>query len=262
MIFLSNILIGRLNNNLFKQNSNETRPLKNLHPSSLGACIRKSGYKYYQIPPEDKDARTLRIFQNGHYVHERIQNECIQSDDIEVVKIEAPISNDEHRVFGYIDGIIKIDSIPYILEVKSKGDKGFTNYLDKPSKEHIVQVNTYFWLLEDYIAQMTEEDKKNLDEDWRYLLEIQDGPLDKGFLFYENKDNQKQKEFLVEKNPKLISWIKKRCKFFWKVVGQNKMPNRPYDEKEVLESGYLPPECKFACDYTKVCWKEHLDKLK
>jgi hypothetical protein len=250
-------VIGALNKHLIKENKENERPAKHIHPSSFGGCLRKTAYSVYGVGKPDKEVRILRIFGNGHYVHERIQGDCEAAGDIEVIGIEVPVFSEEYQIKGYVDGIIGLENEYYILEIKSKNNKGFTRYLKNPDKNHIVQANIYMWLVEEAMEKLQNK-KEDLDEVEKSLLTMPNPP-DKAIILYENKDTQDQKEFILDRDEKVVDWVKKRAKKFWEIVDSKKLPKRPYDIDEAVNDNKLPLECRYMCDYTRVCWSKLLD---
>jgi len=259
MIYLAkDSLIAELNKHLIQENKDNERPSKHIHPSSFGGCLRKTAYSHYGIEKKPLDVRILRIFGNGDGVHERIQSCCEAAEGVEVIGIEVPVFNEEYQIKGYVDGIIGLQNEHYVLEIKSKNSKGFTQYLDKPDKNHIVQANIYLWMIEDIMQEAQGKKEEELNESEAILLKMPQPPQ-KAILLYENKDSQDQKEFILNKDEKVIEWVQKRAKKFWEIIESQKLPSRPYDVEEVIKSNRLPLECRYMCDYAEICWASVLD---
>jgi len=255
---MSNLVIRELDKFLIHENKENERPTKHIHPSSFGGCLRKTAYDFYGVEKKEKDTRLLRIFKNGHHVHERIQQDCKLAGGIEVIGVEISVFSEEYQIKGYVDGIIGIEEDYYVLEIKSKNNKGFTKYLSKPEKNHIVQANIYLWLIKETMERAKQKEAEDRDETEKVLLKMKHAPQ-KYILLYENKDTQDQKEFVLDKNNEVIHWVQKRAKRFWEIVEKNKLPKRPYDIDVAVNTNKLPMECRYMCDYTRVCWNNIID---
>jgi len=95
----------------------------------------------------------------------------------------------------------------------------------KAQEEHIVQVNTYMYVM----------CKLGL-------------PIEAGTVLYENKDTQTVVEVNVEKNKQIVKEIGRLCINLWKIVHEEgKTPSIP---KEYTSDGF---PCAF-CDYKDHCW--------
>ena len=246
---MSKILIDKLDNNLNDRAQKNERPFRNIHPSSFGGCLRKVAYRYYAFDKKPKPIETLRNFQNGNAFHERIQAECEEAEGINVLGIETPVKNEEYKLFGYIDGIIEIDGVCYVLEIKSKKDRSFTKYLDVPDKDHIVQVNIYMWLIKETLEEA--QSKTEHSDIEKGILALKEAP-DQAILIYENKNDHKQKEFVVDRDEAVIQWVKFRANKFWEIVGKNKLPPQEHVWKKGAKR--KPLECEYMCDYAHICW--------
>lgn len=92
--------------------------------SSIGSeCPRKLWYRFNKYP-EEFNADSLRRFADGHAVEERILNWL---KAIPNIKVWAHDDNGEQfgfsaldgRYQGHYDGVIRIDGITYVLEIKA-----------------------------------------------------------------------------------------------------------------------------------------------
>lgn len=204
-------------------------------PSSVGQCLRARYYTRTGAPcdPYSVDARTRRIFDNGTYVHERLQK-YLKEAGILLVD-EAPVINDEYCIQGHTDGILKLsDKELGILEIKSINSRNFSE-LKSEKPEHKRQGLIYAYCIEQrrkYLKEkyLTEEEfsksklartiyyrkKYSYLQDGRHysreekikfqvklamccdsLLYHCDMPVTKVIFLYENKDTQDLKEYCV-----------------------------------------------------------------
>lgn len=145
----------------------DRRRLKCFHPSTLH---KNAEYLYHAYlngdNNQDFEPRLLRIFDNGHGVHDRLQKYL--KDIGMLIGAEVPVENEEYEICGSADGILQLGSREGVLEIKSINSNGFYS-THEPKPEHLIQVNVYMFCLD----------------------------IPRGCILYENKDNQELKEFYV-----------------------------------------------------------------
>lgn len=222
---------------LFEQaNKPNDRAVNVNAPSQAGKCNRANYYMRMQYENDGSiDPRTQRIFDNGTYTHERLQNYLI---DMELLIMdEVPIINDVYNIQGHTDGFLDLTDEVAILEIKSINDNQFGQLRDA-KEEHKKQGLIYLycaeerriWLHETY--KTAEEFNASYEERYKYfesryqhmkggskftreqkiknevmlnmladnILFYTDKPISKVVFLYENKNNQELKEFVVERN--------------------------------------------------------------
>ena len=137
------MIVRLIESHLEKQNRDAQRQTKCFHVSQLyHPCLRHLYYSYFGLKQE-VDAKTYRIFDNGHSVHNRLQS-YLEGIGILVEK-EHRVWNGEYRICGRCDGIVKLNGKCGVLEIKSINSKGFNSSL--PKHEHVVQTMMYIHLL-------------------------------------------------------------------------------------------------------------------
>ena len=153
------------------------------HPSVISnACDRYVWLCYHgKMVDQPLPANLQRIFQNGNYLEDRVGQWLIDLNLL--IDREVSVKQDIPPISGRIDFLIKhynYGTLP--IELKSINTMGFTK-LKKPKPEHQIQIQMYLNM----------------------------GNYDMGTVLYENKNDQKIKSFLVEKD--LVQWdeILKRC---------------------------------------------------
>jgi len=176
------MLISKIDDYL-QQRPKDDRKKNCFHPSSL----HKSAYELYHLYLNGDnntkfDSKTLRIFDNGTGVHERIQ---FYLEDARIMEqTEAPVIHDKYEICGSADGIVIINNKRYVLEIKSINAWGFNN-LATPKSEHILQVNIYMFCLKIYDA----------------------------IILYECKNNQEMKEFYLHIDTNILHPVLKKIKY-------------------------------------------------
>ena len=118
----------------------------------------------------------MRVFDTGHDTHERLQRYLEQSGVL--LQAEVPIENADYEIKGHTDGIIEINGIKGILEIKSINSSGFYS-LYSPKEDHLIQVNVYMFCT----------------------------GIERAVLLYECKDNQELKEFYVKLDAGILNPI-------------------------------------------------------
>ena len=122
------------------------------------------------------NAQLQRIFDNGSSMHIRWQK-YLEDAGI-LVEAEHRFIDQVNRISGYIDAIVVVNNIKYIVELKSINHFSFQK-LKEPKPEHCIQVQLY--------SMVTGLDC---------------------FVLYENKNTQEVKEFFVRKNEDVVKQIK------------------------------------------------------
>ena len=140
--------------------------------TDAGKCGRAIFFKFKKAPREEMEARVLRMFDHGDYIHQLIMRSLIAIRDVRVITAEVGIAPQE-IISGRADAIISDGQDLYVLDIKSMNSMVFRN-LSQPKEENIDQIQLYLHFFK----------------------------IAKGILLYVNKDTQGLKEFLVDYEPK------------------------------------------------------------
>ena len=220
---------------LKKQDEDHDRAFNVNAPSSIGSCLRARYYARIGTARERVSARSQRIFDNGTYVHLRIQN-ALKKCGI-LVMDEVPVFSAAYNIQGHTDGLIQLSKVTGelgILEIKSINSRNFDN-LKGAKAEHECQGLTYQYCVEEHRKFLREKyrDEKEfgrseLSRRKKYAKmyeHLKDGrkfsreekiafqvglhirfdrvlfntalPIEKVVFLYENKDTQDMKEFVI-----------------------------------------------------------------
>jgi CRISPR/Cas system-associated exonuclease Cas4 (RecB family) len=230
-------------------------------PSSIGNCIRAIVYGMIKEQPLVKDARIYAIMDNGTGFHDRMEKLFEKTGTLvsgELIINDKTLTSNPLRVSGRSDVVIKNilphtssnniitlyqlkdkglptecpekvyegpDNDVIIIELKSASSYKFNNKLiNKPLQEHTDQVLIYMYLTGIKI----------------------------GCIFYENKDNQEWKSFLVEYDQERINYLIDKIQRSLYYARNNIIPDREYDEYDL--------SCTF-CDYKHICRPENYNNL-
>lgn len=218
------------------------------YPAYIGNCLRAIYYAMMGYEKEDMDPRILAILENGNYFHERMEKLFERTGLL--IAPELRIVDEELKISGRTDAVVhnwlpfepsenivtlmcpppknkpgekpKIvwtgpDNAAIMIELKSISSNGFKYIMrDGPKKDHILQLQLYL--------DMT--------------------GLKIGILYYENKDNQQRKDFVVQYDPELAAAAKEKIKLSIAHAEADIIPEREYDINDF--------ECIF-CDYRYLC---------
>jgi len=135
--------------------------------TDAGRCPRSTFFKFKNVPRKEMEARILRMFDHGDYIHQLIMKPLLSIREIRVVASEVNIPPQE-LITGRSDAIISDGKELYVLDIKSMNSMIFKS-LEQPKEENIDQIQLYLHYFK----------------------------VPKGILLYVNKDTQELKEFSV-----------------------------------------------------------------
>lgn len=165
--------------------------------TDAGKCSRAIYFKFKKYPRKEIEARTLRIFDNGDYLHMRIMNVLFSLGVVRAVEARTP---PQDIISGRADAIIEIETNLYILEIKSCSHYKFEK-LRQPESDHIKQVQLYLHYFK----------------------------IPQGIIIYEDKNTQNLKEFSLKYDPELVQSILKDFKTLREQIKQDILPDIPKD---------------------------------
>lgn len=116
-------------------------------------CMRRSAYRFrWAAPIEYHNEKTLRIFELGKAIEGIVLKWLADASGIELTENSLSDSQEQIKALhghftGHLDGILKIDGKPYIIEIKSHNDASFQTLLKNNVEEshlsHYLQCQTY-----------------------------------------------------------------------------------------------------------------------
>jgi hypothetical protein len=160
----------------------EPRAKRCFHPSSLHRSEKDLYRMFFDGDQQEFAPRVLRIFDNGHYVHKRLQAYLTEMGFL--IQAEVPVSNREYDIKGTCDGIIRIGDKRGVLEIKSINQNQFYA-LHEPKADHHVQLNVYMFCVK----------------------------IPRGCLLYECKNDQKLKAFFVKQDRDILDPVLEKIKY-------------------------------------------------
>lgn len=256
-------------------------------PSQAGQCMRHNYYMRKQYDSDgDIGARTQRIFDNGTYTHERIQNYLLEMNLL--ICDEVPLLNEEYNIQGHTDGFLDLpeDEVA-ILEIKSINDNQF-NQLKDAKEEHKKQGLIYLYCAEERRQQLrnkyktleefyasqeeraeyysskyqhmkggrkfTREQKIQHEVDLNLICDDilfrTEKPITKVIFLYENKNTQDMKEYCVERSTvteHILTGVLNEYQALNEYCGEDELPPREGTSKSCQT-------CRW-CDFKLECWR-------
>jgi hypothetical protein len=219
-------LMNNYNREAYKK---QTRPMRKLHPSTIGMCQRKIVMDMLMVPKTMPDNRLMRIFDNGHSLHHRYEK--LFEDMGILIQNEMKIEQDD--ISGHTDAWIKVYSIEnpmgkdYLIELKSAFSKSFEWMIknNTPKKEHRDQLMFYMHL----------------------------SGIHTGIIFVENKDTQEIWEYEMDYDSTLGLQLEEKAKWCISLAKERKVPPIP--------PRHTPSYYKCSmCDYNFYCHSGSMKK--
>lgn len=203
-----------------------------IRPSSISDCTRNIVCDILGLlPPEATSPQQQRIFDNGDSVHTRYLKHYLPRIGIaakilttdrrgkEKIKdfIEVSLKDNDYWIKCRPDAVIinREDNQYYVLEIKSMRSDLFNN-LEHPPEEHIQQVHLYMYVTK----------------------------IPQAILFYEDKNTQQTKEFVLSQDDILLEKLLKKIRQIQKYV------------VDYIHDKKLPEKCNFR--YCYACRKLNL----
>ena len=171
------------------------------YPYMLGSNCDKLLYLSYNgllpIGDGESDGRILRIFDNGHSLESRYFAYFVYTNIHRQSEVSAIYDVPPIYISGRTDFVIRLpnNKNDMLLELKSINNNGFGK-LNGPKSEHLIQLQLYLNILD----------------------------VTEGIVLYENKDNQKLKEFHIKKDKNIWVDILNRCN---KIINMKSVPKPP-----------------------------------
>ena len=198
ILMIDDVVIDEANKEMIERG---IRPGK-FHPSNMGNnCDRLLYLNYHGMIPIDlykpSDAQGIRRMDNGHYLENRYWKYFLKLNIL--IARETRVEIKHPPMSGRIDFTIQLPDRNNLtlLELKSINSRGFGQLTENARADHIAQLQCY--------------------------LNMSDN--EHGIILYENKDNQKIKEFHIYKDEDFWNEdVVERCN---NIMNMNKIPNIP-----------------------------------
>jgi len=199
--------------NKFYADQSRDREQIHFYITDAGKCPRAIFFKFKKAPRKEMEARILRIFDQGNYVHLRLMRDLFSLGIVVASEIDIPPKED---ISGRADAIIRIDNELYLVDFKSI-NSSILQRMEKPKEEHVLQLQLYLHFFN----------------------------LKKGILLYEGKDTSELKEFPVNYDKKLVKKVLNDFKRLKINVQKNLLPQQLPDYPENWQCQY--------CQFKEIC---------
>lgn len=202
------LLENLMNHHAKEEYKKQTRPMRKLHPSTIGMCQRKIVLDMLMVPKAMPESRLMRIFENGHSLHHRYEK-LFQEMGV-LIKDEMKLEAD--NISGHTDAWIRVYSLDnpngqdYLVELKSAFSKSF-EWMQKnntPKKEHRDQLMFYL-----------------------HLVRKQGIPIERGIILVENKDTQELWEFELDYDPQAGNRLEEKANWCISLAKERMLPPIP-----------------------------------
>lgn len=162
-------------------------------PSGSRRCIREQALAIAQYEPRVEESPALmNLFDDGHWRHLRWHMILLRMDRYQLLKVHAIEEYVKYMpwyVAGTPDDVIEINGEIYVVDVKGANDNTFRE-IARTGKlpEHL---QGYRWQLHNYMQALH---------------------VNKGILWFENKNTQEYYELQVKRDPILVEQLREQYK--------------------------------------------------
>jgi CRISPR/Cas system-associated exonuclease Cas4 (RecB family) len=199
----------------FYLDKEQDRTQTHFYITDAGKCSRAVFFKFKKAPKKEMEARVLRMFDHGDYIHRLIMRALFGARKVRVVASEIDMPPQE-LISGRADAIISVDNELYVLDIKSMNSMIFDK-LEAPKEDNANQLQLYLHFFQ----------------------------VPKGILLYVNKDNQDLKEFIVNYDRNLCLKLLKELQELKKKIDTDIIPLPLPDYPENWQCRY--------CQFKEVC---------
>ena len=199
----------------FYLDKQKDREQQHFYITDAGKCPRAIFFKFKNVPKKKMEARILRMFDHGDYIHQLIMRPLLSIKEIHIVASEVAIPPQE-LISGRADAIISDSKEMYLLDIKSMNSMVFKN-LEQAKEENIDQIQLYLHYFK----------------------------ISKGILLYVNKDTQELKEFVVSYDKSRAQALLDDLNQLKIKIDSNILPDRILDYSNNWQCQY--------CQFKEIC---------
>lgn len=217
-----NLILERINTSLLSL-SKKDKPRDYMGCSVIGKeCERQLWYEYHS-PIRTSDPRIHRIFRLGHIIEKevifllRLAGFTVFSSDGD----DSQFGGKDEEIGYNIDGVLMMNDVPYLLEIKSASEKRFNQMVKVGVK---ISDPTYYVQMITYMKYME---------------------LDRGLFIAYNKNNSDIHVEVVIASSIESNYFINRAK---EIARMKSEPERKYKTKAFYKCS--------ICQYKSICWNE------
>lgn len=228
-------------------------------PSYLSDCARKIFYSKTAVAPSNPpDLPALLKMHMGKVQHTEIQKILNELGALESFE-EAKRIEYQGLTFNYFyDGILNVDGLRYIMEIKTIYGAGFEAVRESPKDEHIIQALSYM-----VFEKIPQAIILYIGRDNGYMVQHE--------LKAENKIlfiNGKETDYLKKWSDRI-----QRMKLMKDHIEQGLLPERDFtivmkNSKGVISEQFQKDNKKYKsdwqcsyCSFKDLCWKEEIEQM-
>jgi hypothetical protein len=204
------------------------RPPGRISPSAIGGCPRAAVFRFVGVRGRkgiDPDLELL--FENGNWQHHKWQalfldmEQVLGKDVFEVVSIEENVQYGKLYVAGALDLHVRIHGVDYIIDIKGINSRGFSwvQHQDEPKHDNVLQL----------------------------LMYMRAKGVKRGIIWYDCKDNQLTKGFVVKFSAEEFREVREWCRGVLTALERRRLPQRPAE----CQSGTMLFE---KCVFARLCY--------
>jgi len=178
----------------FVFNERDNKAQKKFYITDTGKCPRAIFFSFKGYKKSPLDPRMSRIFQKGNRFHQDLFQLLYTIPSIKVIATELHIPEHPY-ITGRADALLNVDGENYVMDIKSMNSFIFKK-MENPQPENVQQVQLYL-----------------------HFFNIQ-----KGILFYIDKDRQEIKEYVVSYDPLMVHFLLQNFKKLKDLIDKNEVP--------------------------------------
>ena len=178
----------------FFEKEQKNKKQSKIYITDTGKCNRSIFFNFKQIPKTPLDPRIARVFAKGNKFHNDLFELFYSVPSIKVIATEIHIPEQDF-ITGRADAIVSVDNEFYVVDIKSMNSFIFKK-MENAKPENIQQIQLYLHFF----------------------------GIEKGILFYIDKDKQEIKEFIITYDPLMVHFILQNFKKLKNMIDRDEVP--------------------------------------
>lgn len=216
----------------------------NFYPSSIGKCKRAVVYQMLGYPSKSIPGKNLLIMENGTSFHERMED-LFEEMGI-MIAPELALKEPDLRISGRSDAI----TWNYLLDEDEEDDEEIVLYDPSDKTKEIYRGPSNHILIFEFKSIRSQnfeklpKTKPEKKHEMQLQLYFHLTGIKKGIVYYENKNTQESKYYVVERNQKMIDETIDYIKFCIEMSQKAELPEREGNPLDIM--------CRY-CDFRDIC---------
>lgn len=208
-------MLKNLIDNFFIVDERDKKPQEKIYITDVSKCPRQVFFSFKGFPKSKLDPRMSRIFAKGNKFHNDLFSLIYQIPSIKVIATELHIPEQPY-ITGRADALVSVDNEYYIMDIKSMNSFIFKK-MENAQPENIQQVQLYLHFFN----------------------------IEKGILFYIDKDRQEIKEFIIQYDVLMVHFLLQGFKKLKDMIDMGEVPPQLWDYPKGWQCAY--------CRYQEKC---------